>query len=185
MLFSPRAVAAALDMSGLLRLNGDMKSSAPDSTTTTATAMTTTTMTIGAVADRFGLATHVLRHWETMDLLRPGRDAGGRRRYDADDLTRVALILQAKDAGLALDTIRALAAAAADPTTRRDILRREAAALRSRIAAAQTSLELLEGALGCAHDDLTRCPNYRRMVAQRLGTPSRTVSPGCASEPPH
>jgi DNA-binding transcriptional MerR regulator len=44
-------------------------------------------MSIGALAARFGLATHVLRHWESMGLLHPVRDAGGRRRYGADDLT--------------------------------------------------------------------------------------------------
>ncbi|MZG18734.1 MerR family DNA-binding transcriptional regulator, partial [Streptomyces sp. SID5914] len=28
---------------------------------------------IGALAARFGLAAHVLRHWEAMGLLHPGR----------------------------------------------------------------------------------------------------------------
>lgn len=162
-------------MSAVLRLNGAMESSTHDGTAAT--------MSIGAVAEHFGLATHVLRHWETVGLLHPGRDAGGRRRYGADDLTRVALILQAKDAGLALDTIRTLAAATADPATRRGILRREATTLRAAIAAAQASLELLEGALGCEHDDLTQCPNYRRMVAQRIGAPPRAASPVMNARP--
>ncbi|WP_375546893.1 MerR family transcriptional regulator [Streptomyces gossypii] len=35
-------------------------------------------MSIGALAARFGVATHVLRHWESKGLLHPGRDAGGR-----------------------------------------------------------------------------------------------------------
>jgi DNA-binding transcriptional MerR regulator len=54
---------------------------------------------IGAVSERFGLATHVLRHWEAMGLLTPARDAAGRRRYKTADLTRVAVILRAKEAG--------------------------------------------------------------------------------------
>ncbi|WP_416071592.1 MerR family transcriptional regulator [Streptomyces sp. ME02-8801-2C] len=33
-------------------------------------------MSIGALAARFGLATHVLRHGESMGLLHPVRDAG-------------------------------------------------------------------------------------------------------------
>lgn len=71
-------------------------------------------MSIGAVAERFGLATHVLRHWEAMDLLAPDRDSAGRRRYRVDHLTCVAVILRAQEAGLSLDTIRSLAATA-DP----------------------------------------------------------------------
>src|SRR5262249_30579296 len=50
-------------------------------------------LTIGELANRFGLATHVLRHWESMGLLVPGRDRGGQRRYGDGDLARVALIL--------------------------------------------------------------------------------------------
>ncbi|MGV9847843.1 MerR family DNA-binding protein [Streptomyces sp. NPDC003442] len=76
----------------------------------------------------------------------------------------MAVILRAKEAGLGLDTIRALTAAT-EPATRRDILRHEAETLRSRIAAARDSLALVECALGCEHDDLTRCPHYRRRVA--------------------
>ncbi|MFI1093726.1 MerR family transcriptional regulator [Streptomyces sp. NPDC020917] len=125
------------------------------------------TMSIGALAARFGLDTHVLRHWKKMGLLHPGRDAGGRRRYDADDLTRVAVILLYKEAGLALDTIRGLFATA-DRGTRRGILHREAEQLRARIAAAQASLDLIEGGLNCTHQDITRCPNYQRRVADRI-----------------
>lgn len=124
-------------------------------------------MGIGALAGRFGLATHVLRHWEAMGLLTPARDAAGRR-YGTADLTRVAVILRAKEAGLSLDTIRSLAAA--DPATRRNILRVEAEALRSRIAAAQASLALVECALDCDHEDATQCAHSRRAVADRIGT---------------
>lgn len=129
-------------------------------------------MSIGALADRFGLATHVLRHWETMGLLSPARDAGGRRRYGAEDLPRVAVILRAKEAGLGLETIRALAAAT-DPAVRRGILRGEAEVLKARLAAAKASLELIECALDCDHEDFTRCPHFRQMVAERIGTAMR------------
>ncbi|MFE4796081.1 hypothetical protein ACFRFL_13430 [Streptomyces sp. NPDC056708] len=44
----------------------------------------------------------------------------------------------------------------------------EAARLRTRIAAAQASLDLVECALGCEHDDFTRCPHYRTHVALGL-----------------
>ncbi|MFF7642981.1 MerR family transcriptional regulator [Streptomyces canus] len=127
------------------------------------------TLTIGALAERFDLATHVLRHWEAMGLLTPVRDAAGRRHYRTADLTRVAVILRAKEAGLSLDTIRSLAATA-EPAVRRDILQHEAETLRSRIAAAQASLELIECALDCDHEDFTQCSHFRQMVAERIGT---------------
>lgn len=140
-------------------------------------------MGIGALAARFGLATHVLRHWEAMGLLHPGRDAGGRRRYGADDLTRVAIILLSKEAGLGLDTIRTLSATV-DRATRHKILRPEAEELRSRIAAAQASLELIEGGLNCEHEDVTQCPNYRRLIAEQIGARASAHGQARGGKPP-
>lgn len=147
----------SLVMSLRVRLNVDMKSNEP--------------MSIGTLAERFGLATHVLRHWESMGLLTPERDTAGRRRYDTDDLTRVATILCAKEAGLSLDTIGSLNAAIGR-ARRRDILREEAERLRSHIAAAQAALELIEAAANCDYEDYTQCPNYRRRVTDRIGAGS-------------
>ena len=104
-----------------------------------------------------------------MGLLHPVRDAGGRRRYGADDLTRVAAILIFKEAGLGLDTIRSLCTTV-ERATRHEILRAEAEEIRSRIAAAQVSLELVEGGLNCEHEDVTQCPNYRRLIAEQVGS---------------
>ncbi|MEV0093850.1 MerR family transcriptional regulator [Streptomyces sp. NPDC050738] len=122
-------------------------------------------LTIGELAAHFGLAPHVLRHWEAMGLLDPVRNTAGHRRYHPADVTRVAVILRAKEAGLGLETIRALVSAGG-LGTRRGILRREAGILRARIAAAQASLERIECALGCGHEDITRCPHYRRLSAR-------------------
>lgn len=144
----------------MLRLNVGMKSSDDGGSES---------LGIGALAARFGLATHVLRHWEAMGLLHPGRDAGGRRRYGADDLTHVATILLLKEAGLGLNTIRSLTTGA-DRATRHAILRPAAEELRSTIEAARASLELIEGGLNCEFEDVTRCPNYRRPVTERVGT---------------
>ncbi|MGP3978293.1 MerR family transcriptional regulator [Streptomyces sp. 8N114] len=140
-------------------------------------------MSIGALAARFGLATHVLRHWESMGLLDPARDAGGHRRYGADDLTRVAAILIFKEAGLGLDTIRSLCATV-DRATRHEILRAEAEELRSRIAAARASLELIEGGLTCEYEDVTQCPNYRRLIAEQVGSQAPAHGRARGGKPP-
>ncbi|WP_317447050.1 MerR family transcriptional regulator [Streptomyces collinus] len=125
-------------------------------------------LSIGDLAGRYDLATHVLRHWEVRGLLAPARDDAGRRRYKAADVTRVAVILRAKEAGLPLETIRSLTSTG-DPAARHAVLKREADALRQRIAAAEASLELIECALRCDHDDFTQCPHYRQTITERVG----------------
>jgi DNA-binding transcriptional MerR regulator len=132
-------------------------------------------MTIGAVAARFGLATHVLRHWESVGLLAPARAVAGRRRYGPDHLYRIAVILRAKEAGFGLDDIRDMITAS-DPTERDAILRRHRAELAHRIARAQASLDLIDCALTCDHDDLTSCPHFQAVVAERIGVgPARNT----------
>lgn len=128
-------------------------------------------MTIGQVADHFGLPAHVLRHWESVGLLSPARVEGGRRRYTRDDLFRVASIVVAKQAGLPLPDIRAFLAAC-DPVARKDVLRRNQLALQARMAALRSTLDLLEAGLNCPHEDIVTCPNYRAGLAELVDASS-------------
>lgn len=132
-----------MDMSAMLRLNGDMKS-------------------IGEVAARFGLPTHVLRHWEAEGLLSPAR-VGDRRRYADEDVQRVAAILVSKEAGFGLADIRAMLAARTAPE-RTEVIARHREELLARIARAQAALEMLEG--DCPHDDIMTCPHFRGLLAE-------------------
>jgi MerR family transcriptional regulator, copper efflux regulator len=127
------------------------------------------TMSIGEIAGHFGLATHVLRHWETMGLLSPARVTGGRRRYARSDLYRVAGILLAKEAGLALTDIRDILTTA-DVEKRRKITRRHCDELVRRIAEMRAALNLLEGGLACGYEDITECPNYQSLIADRMAS---------------
>lgn len=146
-----------VDMLGIVRLNVDMKASWPPDQ-----------LTIGQVAEHFGLATHVLRHWETAGLLAPARNASGQRRYRPVDLYRVAAILRGKDAGLALDDIQAMTSMS-DPATRATILRRQRDDLARRIAQTQASLSLIEAALQCQHGDIATCPHFQALLAEQAG----------------
>ena len=128
-------------------------------------------MSIGEVAERFGLATHVLRHWETMGLLHPVRDQAGARHYAATDLERVALILMGKEAGFTLTELRALLATG-NPMDQRDVLRRHVTELEIRINQAQTAKALIEHALDCP-DSFATCPHARERIATKIPpTPS-------------
>jgi DNA-binding transcriptional MerR regulator len=123
-------------------------------------------LTIGELAHRFGLATHVLRHWESMGLLVPGRDRGGQRRYSEGDLTRVALILMGKEAGFGLRQLRVLLAANS-PMDHPDLLRRHVAVLEDRIVKATAAKELIEHALSCPLP-FDECPHAREQIAARI-----------------
>jgi MerR family copper efflux transcriptional regulator len=116
------------------------------------------TLGVGQVAEQFGMATHVLRHWESVGLLTPRRD-GDRRRYTSDDVYRVAVIRRAKQAGFSLDDIREILGTGKRERTA--IMRRHQADLRDRIAALQASVDMLEGALSCPHEDFVQCPKFR------------------------
>ncbi|GAA3094615.1 MerR family transcriptional regulator [Streptosporangium carneum] len=103
-----------------------------------------------------------------MGLLTPARAEGDRRRYGPDDLFRVALILRAKEAGFGLDAIHEMVTTR-DPEVRREVMRRQRADLVRRIARAQTSLTLIDGALNCDHRDFTTCPHFQQMLREQIG----------------
>lgn len=119
---------------------------------------------IGELAARFGLAPHVLRHWEDAGLLVPATRVGGRRRYDDSHVARVVMIQRAKAAGLSLDRIRQLFDAT-DGAGRRAVLAEQDALLDEQIRRAEESKQLVAHALTCAAPDFTRCPHFQAMVA--------------------
>ncbi|MBZ0292394.1 MAG: MerR family transcriptional regulator [Anaerolineae bacterium] len=65
-------------------------------------------MTIGEVAQYFGLQTSTLRYYESIGLLPPPRRVSGQRRYTTEVLPVLAVIQLAKDANCSLDEIRTL-----------------------------------------------------------------------------
>jgi DNA-binding transcriptional MerR regulator len=122
---------------------------------------------IGQLAARFGLATHVLRHWEDAGVLSPARRVAGRRLYGDAHVSRVAEILLGKEAGFSLEQLRDLFAAP-DRERRRALLRRQLAQVRDRIAQLILSQTLLEHGLRCRHADYQSCPRFQAMVLARL-----------------
>ena len=124
---------------------------------------------VGEVARQFGLPTNVLRHWESVGLLAPERDAAGRRRYGHDDVVRAAVVQRNKDAGMSLEQIRVLVDSGADDTSARHrVLEDHIADLDRRMEQMRLSREMTEHALRCQAHDITTCPRFRSRVTDLL-----------------
>jgi DNA-binding transcriptional MerR regulator len=122
---------------------------------------------IGDTAARFGLDTHVLRHWEDKGLLQPQRDGADRRLYGDDDLVRIAVILRGKAAGMTLDQIAVLLADDHGPK-RHAVLQEHIAELDRRMAEMQLSRAMTVHAFECEAHDVTRCPGFRSTIQDVL-----------------
>ncbi|MEZ7124353.1 MerR family transcriptional regulator [Nonomuraea sp. AD125B] len=120
-------------------------------------------MQIGELAERFGLAPHVLRHWEAMGLLTPATRVNGRRRYTRDHVVRVLTIVRAKAAGMSLEQIRDVLTVSGQ-AERQALLQRHHAELERRLQEIAASKALIEHLMLCTADDFTQCPDYRRMA---------------------
>lgn len=122
---------------------------------------------VGEVAERFSLPTNVLRHWESVGLLAPERDAAGRRRYGRDDVVRVAVIVRSKDAGMTLDQIAHLLER--DMSGRHRVLQAHIDDLDRRMAEMRRSKAMTEHALNCSAHDISTCPRFRAALSDVLG----------------
>ena len=125
--------------------------------------MKSSPLSIGDLAGRFDLATHVLRHWEDVGLLAPARDPAGRRSYEPEDVVRVAVILRSKAAGMSLEQIQVLLDA--DAPERHLVLEAHVADLDRRMAEMQHSREMTLHALRCRAHDVANCPRFQQHVA--------------------
>jgi MerR family copper efflux transcriptional regulator len=132
---------------------------------------------IGDTAARFGLATHVLRHWEDKGLLSPARDGADRRLYGDDDLVRIAVILRSKAAGMSLEQIAVLLDDDQGPR-RHVVLQEHIADLDRRMEEMRLSRAMTAHAFECEAHDITRCPHFRALIADVLdGTASWSAIP--------
>jgi MerR family transcriptional regulator, redox-sensitive transcriptional activator SoxR len=66
------------------------------------------TLTIGRLAQRFGLRTSAIRYYERVGVLPEAERERGQRRYGADAVRRLEILEVAKRAGFSLDEARVL-----------------------------------------------------------------------------
>ncbi|WP_424217171.1 redox-sensitive transcriptional activator SoxR (plasmid) [Streptomyces sp. BI20] len=119
-------------------------------------------LTIGKLAERAGVTTSTLRHYEAMGLIHSRRTPGNQRRYPRSALRRVALIRVAQGVGVSLREIgRALAAVPDDHAPTRaewaGLSRRWSGELTARIEQLTRLRDLLDDCTGCGCLSLDRC----------------------------
>ena len=62
-------------------------------------------LTIGQLAQRTGLSISAIRYYETQNLVTPGRNAGGQRRFMRSDIRRLSFVLIAQQFGFTIAQI--------------------------------------------------------------------------------
>ncbi len=122
-------------------------------------------LTIGDLAARTGLAVSAIRFYETHDIVKPVRNAGGHRRYGRSDIRRLSFVMAAQRLGFSLSEIaphlRKLpdhkAPSKADWTRIGKDFRKT---IDARIAALEDLRDKLDGCIGCGCLSLKTCALY-------------------------
>jgi MerR family redox-sensitive transcriptional activator SoxR len=122
-------------------------------------------LTIGALAERSGVATSALRFYEREGLIQSSRSAGGQRRYEREVLRRVSFIRIAQQLDVSLDEIRAALASLPDnrTPTKADwerLARSWRTRLDQRIATLERLRDNLGDCIGCGCLSLKACSLY-------------------------
>src|SRR3954447_12097930 len=121
-------------------------------------------MLIGELARRAGLRSSAIRYYESVDLLPEPERVAGRRRYSEETLGTLSVIATAQRAGLSLDEVRELLAAA-DGRGRvserlQAIAQRKLPEIDALIERAALVRRWLEAAAGCECPSLDECPLF-------------------------
>lgn len=122
-------------------------------------------MKIGDAAATLGIAAHVLRHWESLELLTPARGSSGHRSYDEQTLDQARMIRTLQRAGLSLDQIRRLAGA--DHDDRKALIDGKRTEIHDRVTLLQAADGFLAHILSCRHAILADCPDCSRFLARQ------------------
>ena len=136
-------------------------------------------LSIGALAERTGLAVSAIRYYEEQGLVHPWRNAGGQRRFHRADIRRLSFVMIAQQFGFTLPQIRAQldqlpggrTPSAADWAKISVTFRGH---LDQRIATLQKLRDNLDGCIGCGCLSLEKCRLYNPDdVAAAKGTGPR------------
>jgi MerR family redox-sensitive transcriptional activator SoxR len=118
-------------------------------------------LSIGDAARQAGVPASTLRYWERIGLLSAPQRAGGKRRYDADDLGRLQIVVLAKQLGFSLVEIRVIlsgiSAQSPPPQLWRELAARKLPEVERTLNEAEVMKKILETGMRCECLTLEDC----------------------------
>lgn len=132
-------------------------------------------MTIGELAQRFGLRPSALRFYERVDLLESPLRIGGRRNYDNAAVRRIGFIRHAQQSGLTLAEIKSLIRDGRSGISPRRLWRKTAVqklvVIDRKIAELRASRAALEKTRACRCRSFTQCESQLARNLESLRSP--------------
>ena len=120
-------------------------------------------LSIGETAERLGVSTHLLRHWEAEGVITPDRSPGGARRYDAELLDSLMIAMRCQQAGMSLGVIAQLLNGGRQQ--RRDLVSEQRDEINRQRARLERTAAFLDHVLECSHPVIRECPDCRDFIA--------------------
>ncbi|MBF6078132.1 MerR family transcriptional regulator [Nocardia beijingensis] len=120
-------------------------------------------LSIGDAADRLGVSTHLLRHWEAVGVVTPRRTASGARRYDAQSLDALSIAVKCQQAGMPLTVIAQLLNG--ERRQRRRLVVEQRDSINRKRARLEQAANFFDHVLECSHPLVRECPACRDFAA--------------------
>ncbi|HHG90758.1 MAG TPA: redox-sensitive transcriptional activator SoxR [Devosia sp.] len=122
-------------------------------------------LSIGQIAERTGLSVSAIRYYEEQGLVKPERNAGGQRRFEAADIRRLSFVLITQEFGFTIEQIRQQLEKLPEERTpnKRDwekISRSFRHVLDDKIRTLTRLRDTLDGCIGCGCLSLKKCALY-------------------------
>ena len=118
---------------------------------------------IGDAAAALEVATHVLRHWEDVGLLRPRRLSSGHRAYDDQTIGQARMIQICQRAGLSLAEIKDLGIG--DRGDRIALIESKRAQIAEQVSTLRLADKFLAHIAHCEHPVISECPECSALIS--------------------
>ena len=128
---------------------------------------------IGDAAATLAVATHVLRHWEDVGLLRPRRLSSGHRAYDDQTIGQARMIQICQRAGLSLAEIKELGIG--DRGDRIALIDSKRAQIAEQVSSLRLADNFLAHIAHCEHPVISECPQCSALTSQARRVGRRAV----------
>ncbi|GAA0333150.1 MerR family transcriptional regulator [Morganella psychrotolerans] len=125
-------------------------------------------LNIGRVAQLTGLTTATIRYYESKGLITPAGRKGLTRIYEPEVLTRLSLIILAKQGHFSLDEIAVMLSELPEKGIERTAIKEKIAEIDDKILELQKLKQGLLHIEQCPAENHLECPNFRKILAVSL-----------------